>query len=93
MGVQFFKYSGLGNDFVFVEERTPLATLPDAKKQYWSDAAQKICDRHLGVGADGLVLFRVILAKDSFEMLNINPDGSFSTMCGNASRCAVMHFF
>jgi len=45
------------------------------------------------VGADGLVLFRVILAKDSFEMLNINPDGSFSTMCGNASRCAVMHFF
>jgi len=71
--MKFHKYHGLGNDFIIVEEQ-PLD---------YSELAKKICDRHLGIGADGLI----IVKKNPLTMLFYNADGSEGTMCGNGLRC------
>ncbi len=75
------KYSASGNDFVIlvaqnIENRT--------------DLAKKLCDRHNGVGADGLVVVVPHTIYD-FEWDFYNSDGSSASMCGNASR-AVAHY-
>ena len=75
------KYSGNGNDFIiFVAQE-------HANR---SKLAQQLCDRHNGVGADGMV---VVLPhpKYDFEWEFYNADGSNAAMCGNATRC-VAHF-
>ncbi len=80
--VAFFKYQGTGNDFIFIDNRLddfPVAT----------EIINKLCDRRLGIGADGVVLIQDHPDYD-FEMIYFNPDASQS-FCGNASRCAV-HF-
>jgi diaminopimelate epimerase len=75
----FSKWQGTGNDFVVVDDR--LARFrPTAGQVRW------LCDRHMGVGSDGLILLRSSPAAD-FEMDFLNPDGSRS-FCGNGSRCA-----
>lgn len=75
----FTKWEGLGNDFLFVEGEPP----PEA-----SDWAVSICDRHRGVGADGLVF---VSAEP--RMVLFNNDGSRAAMCGNAVRCIGAHWF
>jgi len=81
--VEFTKYHGLGNDFVFVEdfEGALVAEAPSL--------AEVICDRHFGVGADGLVL--ITKPGPYFTMRVFNVDGSEAEMCGNAIRCIAMH--
>ena len=54
--------------------------------------AVKICDRHFGVGADGLVLLLPSSIAD-IKMRIINSDGSEAEMCGNASRCVALHLY
>ncbi|MBR4682175.1 MAG: diaminopimelate epimerase [Elusimicrobiaceae bacterium] len=82
----FTKYTGLGNDFVFLDGQTALdITNP-------SLLAQKICDRRFGVGADGLVLL-LPSQKADVRMRIINSDGSEAEMCGNASRCVPLHLY
>ena len=75
------KYSGNGNDFVIMiaQEHADRSAL-----------ARKLCHRHNGVGADGLV---VVLPHPEYDFVweFYNADGSEATMCGNASRC-VAHF-
>lgn len=78
----FAKWEGAGNDFVLVDARA------DASFTLSTTEIERICDRHLGVGSDGLVLLRrskgpgITYAMDFF-----NPDGTQS-FCGNGSRCA-----
>ena len=75
------KYSANGNDFVmFIAQ----------KKKDRSALAEKLCHRHNGVGADGLVVL-LPHKKYDFEWEFYNSDGSEADMCGNASR-AVAHF-
>jgi diaminopimelate epimerase len=81
--VNFTKMHGLGNDFVMVdglEEHLEEAALPDL--------ARRVCDRHFGVGADGLIL---ALPSDlaDFRMRLINADGSEAEHCGNGIRCVA----
>lgn len=76
--LQFSKYQGLGNDFVVVD--SALVTAP------YADIAKVLCDRHFGVGADG-VLF--VKKSDQPEMTVINSDGSQPEMCGNGLRVAA----
>ncbi|MFA6946686.1 MAG: diaminopimelate epimerase [Pedobacter sp.] len=83
MQVNFFKYEGAGNDFILIDNRNrtfPLTGKPEAIK--------KLCDRHFGIGADGLM---VLQAKEGFdfEMLYFNADGGEGSMCGNGGRCIV----
>lgn len=77
--VAFEKYEGLGNDFVVVD-------LP--KSALSIDEVIAICDRHRGVGADG-VLF---VGEDAPAMRVVNADGSTAEMCGNGLRCVAFHF-
>jgi diaminopimelate epimerase len=77
----FTKYEGLGNDFVLVE------TDALGGSQLTTDRAIALCDRHFGVGADGVLLLDV----KAPSMGVINADGSVPEMCGNGIRCAALH--
>ena len=83
----FVKMHGLGNDFIFVDclrKPLPEKALP-ALGRAW-------CDRHFGIGADGLVLVTRSRRAD-FRMRVINPDGSEAEMCGNAMRCFAKYVY
>ena len=82
MRVAFSKYEGLGNDFVVVEG-------PEAAA-LGAELAQRICDRHRGVGADG-VLRIGMSSQGRPSMQVINADGSVPEMCGNGLRCVALH--
>ena len=79
MQVPFFKYQGNGNDFVIIDNR-------QGKIKPTSDQIRKLCDRHFGVGADGVMLLQLTYGAD-FEMVYYNSDGNVSSMCGNGGRC------
>ncbi len=81
MKLAFSKMNGLGNDFVFIEDlEGSLDIAPDAVSWF--------CDRHFGVGADGLILVRPATTADaSYHMHYFNADGSLAEMCGNGARC------
>ncbi len=83
MGRAFYKMSGSGNDFVFVDARQePAGELETAA------AIQRISARGTGVGADGLVFLE---PSDSatFRIRYFNSDGSLASLCGNATLCSA----
>jgi len=81
--IPFFKVVGSGNDFVLVDARKkPLRRIPQLAKAW--------CDRHLGIGADGLLV--VMPSKKGLARMRIyNPDGSHAEMCGNGLRCVAWY--
>lgn len=84
--MKFVKMHGLGNDFVIMQANN------------WTEAdrfqpmAAFICDRHTGVGADGLVVMGPDKDQDIFMRI-FNPDGSEPEMCGNAIRCVARYAY
>ena len=83
--MKFAKYTGLGNDFVFLDGQTALSVEDPFT------LAVKLCNRRTGIGADGLVLL-LPSSKGDVRMRIINSDGSEAEMCGNASRCVALHY-
>lgn len=81
MILNFYKYQGAGNDFIFIDNRD--GSFP----KHDNDLIKQLCDRHFGIGADGLILIENHADSD-FEMVYFNADSS-QTMCGNGARCAV----
>lgn len=81
MKVNFYKYQGIGNDFIIIDNRKNNISLSDMQ-------INQLCDRRFGVGADGLMLLENHLSLD-FNMKYFNADGKESTMCGNGGRCLV----
>ena len=82
MKIEFSKYHGTGNDFVILDNyhfQVPPLTTQQIKL---------ICNRHFGIGADGLMLLSKREGYD-FEMIYYNADGNESSMCGNGGRCLV----
>jgi diaminopimelate epimerase len=79
--IEFSKMQALGNDYIYVDRLKRKLTGINL-----SDLAKKICDRHWGVGADGLILVAPG-RKHRFRMIFYNPDGSEAEMCGNGIRC------
>jgi len=81
--MKFTKMQGAGNDFIVVK--------PGDMQHDWSKAAVAMCDRHYGIGADGLLL---LLPSDvaDFQMRTFNADGSEAEACGNGLRCLVKYF-
>ena len=80
--MNFTKVQGAGNDFILVEAGGVLRD--------WSQMAVAMCNRHFGVGADGLLL---VLPSDiaHFQMRVFNPDGSEAEVCGNGLRCLAKY--
>ena len=82
--MNFTKMQGAGNDFILVETS-------DMQRD-WSSVARAICDRHFGVGGDGLLL---VLPSDKadFQMRIFDPDGSEAEACGNGIRCLAKYVY
>jgi diaminopimelate epimerase len=81
MAIEFTKYHGLGNDFILIDNRsssTPVIT---------PEQAVKLCDRHFGIGADGVIFALPAENGTDYTMRIFNSDGSEPEMCGNGIRC------
>lgn len=82
MSLSFSKYHALGNDFIVVE--------PPHADKITPELAQKLCDRHFGIGADG-VLVLTPSKEAAARLVILNADGSRPEMCGNGLRCVAVH--
>lgn len=82
--ILFHKYHGTGNDFIMVDNRD--GNLHSFLQS--PDWVARACDRHFGIGADGLIALETSPGYD-FNMQYFNADGHPGTMCGNGGRCAV----
>jgi len=83
--LSFVKYEGLGNDFVLIEASDEREVPPEQ--------AARLCDRRLGVGADGVLLLLPSRTADcAVRMRVLNADGSVPEMCGNGARCVALHW-
>lgn len=83
--LKFWKYQGIGNDFVLIDNLDLTAPMDP-------EFARRVCDRHFGVGADG-VLYVMPGADSDVTMRVLNPDGSEAEMCGNGIRCVARYVF
>ncbi|CCK79054.1 diaminopimelate epimerase [Desulfobacula toluolica] len=80
MEIEFIKMQGLGNDFILLDNRKG-----DIRHPY-PDLSKKLCSRHFGIGADGMILILKSVAQD-IKFRIYNSDGSQAQMCGNGMRC------
>jgi diaminopimelate epimerase len=78
--LRFSKMNGAGNDFVMIDNRV-------GDLQLAPDQIAKICDRHRGVGADGVLVLERATNGADFRMRYYNADGGEAEMCGNGARC------
>jgi diaminopimelate epimerase len=83
--MNFAKMHGLGNDFIVIDNR-------DEKIKNINNLAVKICDRHFGIGADGILIIEKSNSAD-IKMNIINSDGSTAEMCGNGIRCFSKYIY
>ena len=80
--MRFWKMNGAGNDFIIInniEEHLPESCYPKL--------AKVLCERHLSIGADGLMIVDPPLQGGDYRMRFYNSDGSLGEMCGNGARC------
>lgn len=84
MKKQFYKYHGAGNDFIIINNM-------DGEIVFSGEEARQLCDRHFGIGGDGLILLEPSDKADCF-MNYYNSDGSVAEMCGNGVRCTAKFF-
>lgn len=83
--MKFSKMHGIGNDFIIIEDM-------EEKVNLTSNQIIQLCDRHFGIGADGLML--VSPSKDyDVKMLFFNQDGTQAAMCGNGVRCFAKYAY
>ena len=81
MRINFAKYDGAGNDFVMVDDLAGSIELD-------AETVTRICDRHFGVGADGVIVARQSPREECLAFMDYwNSDGTKAEMCGNGVRC------
>src|SRR5207249_6677678 len=78
--LHFTKMNGAGNDFVMLDNR-------DLRHSLEKGAIARLCDRHRGVGADGLLAVEPAHGGADFRMRYYNADGGEAEVCGNGARC------
>ena len=81
MVIEFSKYQGLGNDFILIDNRHQQEPIIS------SEQAIQMCDRHFGIGADGIIFALPGQEGTDYTMKIYNSDGSEPEMCGNGIRC------
>lgn len=85
MRLTFEKMNGIGNDFIMIEDL-------GSSLDFAPEAVAWFCDRHFGIGADGLIFIRPASDPSAdYYMHYFNADGSLAEMCGNGSRCFVKY--
>jgi diaminopimelate epimerase len=82
---EFYKYQGAGNDFIILH-------IQHNNYIPGQSIIEKLCDRHFGIGSDGLILISASDRAD-FRMDYFNADGLESSFCGNGGRCAAAFAF
>jgi len=85
MTIHIYKYQGTGNDFIIIDQ---CLNAQSRRITHNPLLIQKLCNRRLGIGADGVIFLQKHPQYD-FEMVYYNADGSSESFCGNGSRCAV----
>ena len=86
--MKFWKMNGAGNDFIILnnlEEHIPVERLPQI--------ARTLCQRHMSIGADGLMVVDTPSEGGDYRMRFYNSDGSVGEMCGNGARCICRYGF
>ena len=86
--MRFWKYQGLGNDFILFENL-------DGKAPHEAKTVKQLCDRRFGIGADGILYINKAdhdSGADCFMKI-LNSDGSEAEMCGNGIRCVAKHLY
>ncbi|MEG3900594.1 diaminopimelate epimerase [Microcoleus sp. B4-C5] len=81
MPIEFAKYHGLGNDFILIDNRH------SSEPVIAPEQAVDLCDRHFGIGADGVIFALPGQNDTDYTMRIFNSDGSEPEMCGNGIRC------
>jgi diaminopimelate epimerase len=81
MVIEFTKYHGLGNDFILIDNRH------ESEPLISPEIAVQMCDRHFGIGADGVIFALPGQDGADYTMRIFNSDGSEPEMCGNGIRC------
>jgi diaminopimelate epimerase len=81
VAINFTKYHGLGNDFILIDNRASVEPIVTP------EMAEKMCDRHFGIGADGVIFVLPGHNDTDYTMRIFNSDGSEPEMCGNGIRC------
>ena len=84
MPTRFFKYHGLGNDFLLIDGRIGGRNVTAAE-------AVALCDRNRGGGGDGVLWLGPPRGEGSAELVITNSDGSLAEMCGNGIRCVAKY--
>ena len=82
--INFYKYHGAGNDFIMIDNLK-------GDINFTPEYIKFLCDRHLGIGADGVILLQSSNKADCF-MNYYNSDGTEAQMCGNGARCTAKFF-
>jgi diaminopimelate epimerase len=92
--VPFTKVQGLGNDFLIVDLRSPIAAAQAQRAPTVTDpqTVRALCDRHFGIGADGVLAILPGISGDA-RMRVLNADGSEAEMCGNGIRCMAKFLY
>ena len=86
--IPFTKAQGAGNDFLILRHQIGETKIPESLPEEW---VRQICDRHMGIGADGVVIVTVpsgIEGTDAIARI-MNSDGSEAEISGNGTRCAA----
>jgi diaminopimelate epimerase len=78
--LEFMKMNGAGNDFVMLDNRR-------GEVQLGREQIARLCDRHRGIGADGVLMVEPATNGADFRMRYYNADGGEAEMCGNGARC------
>jgi len=87
-GIPFVKMSGVGNDFIIVDNRAGI--LGQIKLD---EFARGVCTRRMSLGGDQLMIIESPTSGGDFSMRTINIDGTEVKMCGNASRCIARYAY
>ena len=88
MEIDFTKMEGLGNDFIFIDDRDEnIKPLVD-----FSSLSQKLCHRRFGIGADGIIIINNSKSND-YKFTIYNSDGTEPQMCGNGMRCFAKYLY
>jgi diaminopimelate epimerase len=80
MLLHFYKMNGAGNDFIVIDNR-------DLSIQLDGETIEALCDRHAGIGADGLLAVEPATNGADYKFRYYNADGGEAEMCGNGARC------